>query len=85
MVLICRDRLVDKPGITIVCWLSDILARARSRRQFYLCVSVIALFVEYEPVHNKTKKMTCAPSEDSDQPEHPPSLIRVFAVRFMRS
>ena len=26
------------------------------------------------------KKMTCAPSEDSDQPGHPPSLIRVFAV-----
>ena len=25
--------------------------------------------------------MTCAPSEDSDQSEHPPSLIRVFAVR----
>ena len=25
--------------------------------------------------------MTCAPSEDSDQPKHPPSLIRVFAVR----
>ena len=25
--------------------------------------------------------MTCAPSEDSDQPEHPPSLIRIFAVR----
>ena len=24
--------------------------------------------------------MTCAPSEDSDQPGHPPSLIRVFAV-----
>ena len=23
----------------------------------------------------------CAPSEDSDQPGHPPSLIRVFAVR----
>ena len=30
-------------------------------------------------------KMTCAPSEDSDQPEHPPSLIRVFAVRTMGS
>ena len=29
--------------------------------------------------------MTCAPSEDSDQPGHPPSLIRVFAVRFMDS
>ena len=24
--------------------------------------------------------MTCAPSEDSDQPGHPPSLIRVFSV-----
>ena len=22
----------------------------------------------------------CVPSEDSDQPEHPPSLIRVFTV-----
>ena len=33
----------------------------------------------YEPQH----KMTCAPSEDSDQPGHPPSLIRVFAVRTM--
>ena len=26
-----------------------------------------------------------APSEDSDQPGHPPSLIRVFAVRLMGS
>ena len=29
--------------------------------------------------HDKINKMTCAPSEDSDQPGHPPSLIRVFA------
>ena len=29
----------------------------------------------------KPTKCGCAPSEDSDQPEHPPSLIRVFAVR----
>ena len=41
------DRLVDKPGIASVYWLTGILARARSRRQFYLCVSVIALFAEY--------------------------------------
>ena len=27
--------------------------------------------------------MTYAPREDSDQPEHTPSLIRVFAVCFM--
>ena len=31
----------------------------------------------------QNQQMACAPSEDSDQPEHPPSLIRVFAVRFM--
>ena len=34
-----------------------------------------------EPPHAKTNKIVCAPSEDSDQPGHPPSLIRVFAVR----
>ena len=34
----------------------------------------------YEPPHDKTIKMTCARSEDSDQPGHPRSLIRVFAV-----
>ena len=32
----------------------------------------------YEPPHDKTNKMACAPSEDSDQPGHPPSLIRAF-------
>ena len=35
---------------------------------------------KYEPAHDKTYKMACAPSEDSDQPGHPPSLIRVFAI-----
>ena len=32
-----------------------------------------------EPPHDKTNKVACAPSEDSDMPGHPPSLIRVFA------
>ena len=32
-----------------------------------------------EPPHDKTNNMACAPSGDSDQPGHPPSLIRVFA------
>ena len=34
--------------------------------------------------HDKTNKMACEPSEDSDQPGHPPSLIRVFAVRMKK-
>ena len=29
----------------------------------------------------QNQQSECAPSEDSDQPGHPPSLIRVFAVR----
>ena len=32
------------------------------------------LQVIYEPPHDKTNKMACVPSEDSDQPGHPPSL-----------
>ena len=38
-----------------------------------------------EPLHDRTNKMACAPSIDSDQPGHLPSLIRVFAVRMMKA
>ena len=38
-----------------------------------------------EPPQDKTNKMACAPSEDSDQPGHPPSLIRAFTVRMKKS
>ena len=33
----------------------------------------------------KTYKMACAPSKDSDQTGHSPSLIRVFAVRMKKA
>ena len=36
---------------------------------------------KHEPPHDKANKVACAPSKDSDQPGHPPILIRVFAVR----
>ena len=39
----------------------------------------------FEPPHDKTNKMECVPSEDSDQPGHPPSLIRVFAIRMKKA
>ena len=39
----------------------------------------------HEPPHDKTNRMACVPSEDSDQPGHPPSLIRVFAVRMKKA
>ena len=38
-----------------------------------------------EPLHDKTNKMACAPSEDSDQHGDPPSLIRVFSVRMKKA
>ena len=44
-------------------------------------MSRVTKLIEYEPSHDKTNKMACAPSEDSDKPGHLPSLIRVFAVR----
>ena len=42
-------------------------------------------YSKYEPPRDRTNKMPCAPSEDSDQPGNPPCLIRVFAVRSVKS
>ena len=42
------------------------------------------VFLLCEPRHDKTNNMSCAPSEDSDQPGHLPSLIRVLAVRMKK-
>ena len=36
---------------------------------------------EYEPPHYKTNKITCAPSEDSDQPGLKPSLISLRCLQ----
>ena len=38
-----------------------------------------------ESQHDTSNKINCAPSTNSGQPGHPPSLIRVFAVRSMDS
>ena len=49
-----------------------------------LCIHTNDNTSAYEPPHEKTNKMSSTPSEDSDQPGHPPSLIRVFAVRMKK-
>ena len=41
--------------------------------------------IYFEPRYDKTTKMACVPSEASDQPIHPPSLIRVVAVRMKKA
>ena len=49
-----------------------------------LCDCGLSGITSFEPANDKTK-MASAPSEDSDQPGHPPSLIRVLAMRSMGS
>ena len=44
-----------------------------------------AVILINEPHRDKTNKMACVPSKDSDQPGHPPSLIRVFSVRLKKA
>ena len=40
--------------------------------------------VRFEPPHDKINEIARAHSEDSDQPGHPPSLIRVSAIRMKK-
>ena len=42
------------------------------------------ILIVREPSCDKTNKMACVPSEDSDHTGHPPSLIRVFTVRMKK-
>ena len=70
-------------------WLYDfILDSMRNVKNVMKCIC--AAYVDsrkkhFEPPHDKINKMTFMPSEDSDQPGHPPMLIRIFAVRSMSS
>ena len=34
----------------------------------------VPTFITFGPEHDKSNQLMCAPSEDSDQPGHPPSL-----------
>ena len=73
----------------MLAWLNAfILGSMRNVKNVMKCIC--AAYVDsrkkhFEPPHDKTNKTTFVPSEDSDQPGHPPSLIRVFAVRSMGS
>ena len=47
--------------------------------------TILSPNITNEPPHDKPNIMTYAPSEDLDQPVHPTSVTRVFAVRSMGS
>ena len=55
------------------------------RERAMLSMTCQTLDTKIKPPHDKTNKMACAPSKDSDQPGHTPSLIRVFAVRMKKA
>ena len=82
-------RLCDK-YYDLMSWLNYVLVGVFSGLLFLtlkLKTSLVDLpwsFVN-EPPQDKTNKTACAPSEDSDQPGHPPSLIRVFAFRMKKA
>ena len=74
-----------KPVLKIHVHLTINLLSLRLGTSFVIKVDHELQISTVQPAHDKTNKMVCAPSEDSDQPGHPPSLIRVFAVRSMGS
>ena len=47
--------------------------------------SIDCMFLEVSAKHYLCSKKACAPSEDSDQPGHLPSLIRVFPVSMKKA
>ena len=60
-----------------------------SKRYLFPCSAEINCLVPLLPKIKwaaiwQNQQNGCAPSEDSDQPGHPPSLIRVFAVRMKK-
>ena len=73
-------------------WTTKALARllgcAGSPESTLVAYMINTLFTwagSFEPRHDKTNKMACLPSKDSDQPGNPPSLISVFAVRMTKA
>ena len=61
-------------------------AKCKKCDEMYICAAYLDSRKKYfEPPHDKTNKMTFVPGENSDQPGHPPSLIKVFAVRAVGS
>ena len=65
---------ISTPLLLIMCFGASFIIVSTSD------VIKISLTTFYEPQRQTTYLLTCAPNENSDQPAHPRSLIRVFAV-----
>ena len=78
MFFVSRDHVLDFFYFTIAG--VNVVWQSLNVSPYFIIVQII-----FEPANDKTNKMACAPSEDADQSGHPPSLIRVFAVRSVGS
>ena len=58
----------------------DLLTGIKQSQQLGRVVDAVSQTEKENLLHDKTNKMIYAPSKDSDQSGHPPSLIRVFTV-----
>ena len=65
---------------------TKVVSKKKKKKKSQTCTQNHCAFVAFtqitnEPAHDKINKMICAPNENPGQSGHPPSLIRVFAVR----
>ena len=81
-----RFMIVAIPGLFNWLFWAQPLSKGCSWQCIILFVIILCwaiLWVKQWAATWQNQHNVCAPSEDSDQPWHPPSLIRVFAVRSM--
>ena len=76
--------LVENSWRHIFAWCGSFTVTIVSTGTSKCIVAVIILKFYRRAVTWQNQQNECAPSKDSDQPGHPPSLIRVFAVRMKK-
>ena len=73
----------------VINWISSRYKLAvKTSQHWYLCNNLYSSLKSISYIWAaswQNQKMAGAPSDDSDQPGHPPSLIRVFAVRMKKA
>ena len=75
MQIVCVQKQMVRLCTLSLTWLSHVVYAQRIDMHGKLMWKTYAVEIKHETQHEKNNKMNRAPSEDSDQPGHPPSLI----------
>ena len=79
-----RDGLSREPQAIVYNAVDHQLLVSNCQDSWIACFKVLCTITfTHQPHLNKISNANFAPSEDSDQPRHPHSLIRVLAVRIL--